>query len=223
MFLKAYRSEQRKKLSRRSGGAFSCSERGSVLFYIFIAIGLLGALTYAFVKDSREGTSSQMSFRVAEDVYVQVNTIRASIVECTVEYPGGGGDIDGDGDIDATDNPNSPYPVNPSHPDNPHGVAADDKVKNLSCTGAPAGKANIFQGAQNRGRFLPPPPTGFGDWEYINDADGVRIRIITTSDAAALAALPRVMSRFATCQADLDYDSCGAGCFTAWLQRTACP
>src|SRR5690606_1005496 len=143
-------------------------EAGNVLFYIFLAIGLLGALTFAFTRDSRENTTTQSAFRAAEELYAQVNLVRSAIVECAVEYPQGGGDLDASGVIDATDNPNNPYPVVPNHPNNPHGVALDTYVRSLSCTGAPAGQGNIFQGAQNRGRFLPPPPLGFSEWEYLN-------------------------------------------------------
>lgn len=205
---------------------FFCSDaEGSVLFYILIAIALLAALTFSMVKDSRQGTSTQVSYKSAEELYVQVNSIRSAIAECALEYPGGGGDLDGDGTIEATadDNPNNPYPVNPTHLNNPHGVAADDTVRNLSCTGAPAGKANIFQGANNKGRLLPPPPQDFAEWTYINDANGVRIQIIG-SGSAAPDTLSRLMAKFSACQADLDYGSCGATCFTAWVQRNvACP
>lgn len=208
---------------RSLSGQRGKSERGSVLFYIFLAIGLLGALTYSFVKDSRQNTTSQISYKSAEELYVQANVIRAAIMECAIEYPSGGGDLDADGDIDATDNPNNPYPVNPSNANNPHGVAANNNVRNLSCTGAPAGRANIFQGANNKGRLLPPPPPDFGEWTYINDANGVRIQITGNATAGATDALTRLMTRFVSCQADLNYGACGARCFTAWIQRTACP
>lgn len=199
------------------------AECGSILFYIFIAVGLLAALTYTFTQSSRDNTTVQSGYRSAEELYVQINTIRSAISECTVEYPAGGGDIDSDGDIDATDNPNNPYPVVPTHADNPHGVAADDTVRNVTCTGAPTADANIFQGAGNKGRLLPPPPGGFDEWVYVNDTDGVRLEITGENSAATKAALSRLMNKFATCQADLDYNSCGANCFTVWVKRNTCP
>ena len=200
-------------------------QQGSAIIYVFVAIGLLAALTYSFVKDSGQSVVAQSAHRTSEDLYIQASTIRAAIVECAVQYPNGGGDMDGDGDIDSTDNPNNPYPVLPTYANNPHGVAADNTVRNLSCTGAPAAEANIFQGTNNKGRFLPPATSGFGEWVYGNDADGVYIRVTATAASAiTVNALDRVMARFSACQADLDFGGCGAACLTIWVQRlAACP
>lgn len=214
---------QRNKAGSCKGSRLSRAQSGSVIVYILIAVALLAALTFSFTRDSRQNVSSQVAFRLAEELYVQANLIRATIVECAAEYPNGGGDLDGDNDIDANDNPNNPYPVNPSFVDNPHGAAANDDVRNLSCTGAPTGKANIFQGSKNKGRFLPQPPSGFSEWEYDNDANGVRIRITAPASATGIDTLSRIMSKFSTCQADLNYGACGAQCLTVWVHRIACP
>ena len=208
--------------------AFS-GERGSVLFYIFLAMGLLAALTYSFVKDSRQNLTAQVGSKVAEELNIQVNVIRSAIMECTIEYPEGGDgtdpnhNIDLDGDAGTTDNENNPFPVNPDYAHNPHGVAANNNVRNLSCTGAPSNRANIFQGTQNKGRFLPPPPSGFSEWKYINDSDGVRIEIDgSAGGASAENALQRLASKFDACHADRT--TCSTGCFTVWIDRTlACP
>ena len=203
-------------------------EAGNVLLYVFLAVGLLAALTYAFAKDSRENFSSQMAVRTAEELFVQVNLIRSSVHQCEIEFPNGGGDLNADGVIDTNDNPNNPYPINPSSPLNPAApagiaAAANNMVKNLTCVGAPAAEANMFQGANNQGRFLPPPPSSFTDWVYANDSRGVYIQITASNDASAINALNRLMSKFGTCQADLNYNGCGARCFTAWIVRAACP
>lgn len=213
-------------------GNLYCRERGNAMFYVFLAVGLMAALTYAFVKDSRENMASQSSVRIAEDLYSQVNMIRAAVVQCAMEYPGGGGDIapagGPNGVIDPADNPNNPYPINPSSDLNPNApaaiaAAADDTVKYLTCVGAPASSAYMFSGTNNQGRFLPPPPNGFTEWVYVNDANGVRIKITAPTDAASTNALTRLMNKFSTCQADLNYGGCGATCFTAWVQRNVCP
>ncbi len=213
-----------------------------MLFYIFLAIGLMAALIYAFAKDSRENYASQSAVRITEEIFAQGNAIRSVVQQCAMEYPGGGGNMDDTagsaGIIDAADNPNNPYPINPSSALNataPAGcttttnavgciaAAADDKAKYLTCVGAPIGATNMFQGTNNQGRFLPPPPGGFGEWTYANDANGVYLQIISPGDAASLAALTRLMTKFNTCQADLNYGACGAGCFTLWILRSACP
>lgn len=195
-------------------------EKGSVLFYIFLAVGLLAALTFSFVNSSTENTTTQNAYRAAEELYGQSTLIRAAILECTIQYPGGGGDIDGDTDIDADDNPNSPYPVEPTMVDNPHGVAGDDTVANLTCTGAPTGEEVMF-GANTLGksRFLPPPVSGFGDWVYHNDATGVYITVTASgSSAATLNALSRIESKFAACEADVSGTT-----LTIWIYRVTCP
>lgn len=207
----------------KKGFSVSEGQRGSVLLYIFIAVGLLAALTYAFIGDSRDGMSTQNAVKTAQELYAQTNLIRSAIIECTLLYPGGGGDLDANGTINSTDNPNNPYPINPSSALNPEGAQADDSVKYISCTGAPSGKRNLFQGTNNQGRILPPPPDGFSDWVYVNDTNGVRIKITAPNTASGTATLDRLMEKFATCQADLDYGSCGARCFTAWILRAACP
>lgn len=212
--------------------------RGNVLFYILIAIALMGALTYSFAKDSRTNLTTQMGHKASEELYIQASLIRAAILECSIQYPQGGGDMDNNGVVDASDNPNNPYPINPSSAlilrapagctttSNATGcvsAAANDQARNMVCVGAPIGQANIFQGANNKGRFLPPPPSGFGEWEYLNDTNGVRIRITAGASAIGSDALARLQAKFANCQADVNYGACGTGCMTIWVQRTACP
>lgn len=215
-------------------GSRASGSKGSVLFYIFIAVGLLAALSYSFVRDSRQNVGSQLSYRAAEELFVQLNVIRSAVMECALEYPGGAGDVDLDGDIDETDNPNNPYPLHSSNvniTNAPAGcattssaagcissVGAADFARELKCTGAPIGKTNIFQGANNKGRVLPPPPPGFGEWVYFNNASGVYLTI-DASSASAIDALSRLASKFAECQAEMaDSDT-----FLVWIQRASCP
>jgi len=216
---------------------------GNVLFYVFMAVGLIAALTYAFLKDSRENFASQNAVNIAESLYAQVNMVRSAVQQCVMEYPEGGegtcggsvvacgnapcscADLNHDGVIDSTnDNPNIPYPLNPSSTLNPNSRAAatvgTDYVRNLSCVGALPASALMFQGANNQGRFLPPPPPGFPEWTYANTtADGVYIQIIAPGDTAAINAITRLRNKFNTCQAEVNYGGCGARCFTAWLLR----
>ncbi len=194
-----------------------------------MAIGLLSALTYAFVQDSRENFSTQNSMKVAETIFVQSNVVRSVIQQCVMEFPQGGGDLDLDGFVRAADNENTPYPLEPDdilNPAAPAGIAAaaNNNARYLTCVGAPAGQAAIFQGAGNRGRFLPPPPSGFNEWTYHNDALGVYIQLTPKSNSiGTISAVERVFDRFANCQADLDYASCGTGCLTVWIERASCP
>ncbi len=222
------------------GGASSISQAGNALLYVLLAVGLLAALTYSYAKDSRENYAAQSSIHIAEELFAQINMIRAAVIQCTLEYPGGGGDMNCDGVISASDNPNNPYPLNPSNALNlqagaglsctagpaPGGctasgnasgciaVAGNDNVRNLACIGAPAGTAYMFQGTGNEGRFLPPPPSGFSEWTYVNNVNGVYIQITAPSDAAAIQALNRLMDKFTSTQANISGLT-----FTAWIQN----
>ena len=227
--LRSYKTE---KPSLR--GRFFCfsadNEGGNALLYVLLAVGLLAALTYAYVKDSRENYASQSSVQISATLYSQINMIKSSVTECTAEYSGGGGDMNGDGVIDGNDNPNTPYPLNPSSALNlaatPGGCttttnasgcipqAADDYVSHLQCIGAPAGAAAIFSGTSNQGRFLPPPPNGFTAWVYKNDNTGVYIQTTSSGDGANTIALNRLLGQFTSNQAALSGLT-----FTAWIQK----
>jgi hypothetical protein len=206
-------------LDAKRSRSFSRSESGSVLVYIFIAVALLAALTYTFTKNTRSDLSGQMANKISQELYVQANLIRSAVIECTLAYPAGGGDLDSSGTIDTTDNPNTPYPLTPNAALNPGGAAANDYARNMVCVGAPAASRNIFGSTNNQGRFLPPPPGGYTEWSYINDSNGVRIKITAPNSASDINALNKLMAKFSTSQADLNYGGCGATCFTAWIQR----
>ena len=214
-------------------------DSGNALLYVFMAIGLLAALTYSFVKGSRENYNVQNSARIAEEMYVQVNLMKSSIMQCRMEYIEGGGDLDGDGLTDESDNYNTAFPLEPTNPlhDNAPACCAtnggasgcissavSDDVRNLKCIGAPIREANMFTGQNNSGAFLPPKPQGFEEWTYKNDANGVYLQIISTRENMSYeSTLTRLLNKFATCQADIDYNNCGENCLTVWVKRNSCP
>jgi len=209
------------------------------VFYVFLAVALFAALIFAFARGNRDVATSESAMRLSEGLYAEANMIRAAIQSCTLEFPAGGGDMGTvggvatpDGVIDADDNPNNPYPINPSSTFNPNApaglaAAADDSVRHLTCVGAPADRARIFEGASNQGRFLPPPPQGLSEWVYFNDTDGVRIRITGINAAAVISAFDRLAAKFDSCQAEAtagcSMDISKPRCFTLWIVRkTAC-
>lgn len=218
---------------------FKKKNSGNALLYVFIAVGLLGALTYSFVKGSRENYAVQNAARIAEEMYVQTNLMKSSVMQCRMEYIEGGGDLDDDGAINSSDNANAAYPLAPSDPlhvNAPAGctatsgkagcitAAANDDARNLKCVGAPIGAVNMFTGQNNSGSFLPPKPQGFQEWQYKNDANGVYLQITAEPENFLYeTTLTRLLDKFVTCQADINYNNCGANCFTAWIKRNACP
>jgi len=208
------------------------AEKGSALVYILIAIALLAALTMAFMNPSSNQATSQNTFKTVSELQSQVEFIRSAVQECVLNTPGG--DI-GISNAAAGNDPGAGkiYPLNP---DSAYfaAPAGNRKIENLRCPGNPGDNANhaaIFGG--NSGKFMPPPPALFGDWQWYNGADGVFFWIETTnSDAFLDTVLEKLEAEFAPCEADvidatggakdLDEDatvSCTAGskCFRIWM------
>lgn len=228
---------------------FRKHEKGSALVYILIAIALLAALTVTFMEPSSQQTSTQNTFKTLSEVESQANVIRAALQECVLSYPRGDRCIKDAVPLEAHCVPAAGtdpgarrnYPINPDSvfyagatPDQ----AGNREVRNLRCPGNnPGENANhadhelIFAGGE--GKFLPPPPELFGEWEYYNGVDGIFFWTATSkSDAFLLTALTKLDEKFAECEADvvdatggaeeLDSDGdleCPANnvCFRLWM------
>ncbi|MCB1651288.1 MAG: hypothetical protein KDI46_04470 [Alphaproteobacteria bacterium] len=209
------------------------SEAGSALVYILIAIALLAALTLSFMDNSSQQTSSQNSFKSVAGLQGQVNIIRSAIQECILKYPGGDSTIDtsgGGSDPSADDR----YPIKPSstHYDGPPaaviGKTAGRLVKDIRCPGHQDGAnvtdhAKIFSGKS--GKFLPPPPDLFEDWQYYNGQDGIYFWTRTTkSDSFLASALSKLDAEFSACETDVIDASGGAvNLDDAGTAETTCP
>lgn len=195
------------------------SEKGSVLLYIFLAIGLLGALTMSFINSDTTDMTADRAAQSAEKLYNQANAIKALVKECTILYPDGGGDLDGDGDIDSDDNANPPYPLSPSNANNPGGAAADNTLQYLKCPGAPSGDELIYQ--STKGTFVPDPPAGFDGWYYTNHTvnNTIYIRVNGDGGQATTLALEALARRFGNCEAVVNHGGCGANCIKIFIIR----
>jgi hypothetical protein len=191
------------------------TQRGSALVYILIAIALLAALTVTFMGSSSQQTSSQASFRIITDLRSRIDTIRSAVQECVLSYPKG--DISIDIDASGTD----PYARRnlPIKPNSTHfngatiGPTINRYVNDIRCPGNPGGgdnnHARIFKGTS--GKFLPPAPEMFEDWEYYNGADGVYFWIGTNkTDSYIKSALDKLDEQFGECEADVVNASSGA-------------
>ena len=179
-------------------------ERGSALVYILIAIALLAALTASFMDSSSQQTSSQSTFNATTELNSQINFVRSSIQECVLTYPTGDADA-----ISASAQVNNPYPI---QPDETYfstatiGSTADSLVKDIRCPGNPGGgdenHEKLFQG--RTGKFMPPAPNLFNDWEYYNGDDGVFFWTSTSfTDAFLTAAIDKVADQMDECEVDV--------------------
>ncbi len=172
-------------------GCILC-EKGNALFLIFIAISLFAALSYAVFGGYRGQTAtSQQSFRVIEEVYTQVQSIRSAILECVLVYPEGG------------------YPADP----------LSGLVKDLTCPGN--NDRGIWAGTGARFLPPPPRPfSDWGYTNDDNGSSGTGIRIITTTtstDAGVVAGLNQLDNQFADNEADVV--TTGTPSLTVWIVR----
>lgn len=190
------------------------SEKGSALVYILIAIALLAALTLTFMEPSSQQTQSQGTFKVVSEISSQADFIRSAVQECVLMYPGGDATIDNGG---AGTDPGADhrYPINPnsSHFSTATlGASGDRLVKNIRCPGNPGDDVNhvkIFSASS--GKFLPPAPPLFENWQWYNGTDGVFFWIESAkSDAYLQTALSKLDDQFAECEADVIDASGGA-------------
>lgn len=187
------------------------AEAGSALIYILIAIALLAALTITFMEPSSQQTSSQNTFKTASGLESQANLIMSAIQECVVSYPKGDNAIivtgGGATDLNARKN----YPINPDstyYTSATPGRSGNQLVKNLRCPGNNPGgllvknHEKIFVGSA--GKYLPPPPDLFDDWQYYNGTDGVFFWTKTNkTDAYLAASLKKLDDKYAECETDI--------------------
>ena len=214
----------------------SSREKGSALIYILIAIALLAALTVSFMEPSSQQTTSQNSFRLTSDMAAQVEFVRTNVQECVVVYDKGDNTIDNT--ISGTDpGANKKFPIKPTstHLTDPiTPSSAPNLVKDLRCPGNPGDNADhraIFSGSS--GKYMPPPPALFNDWQWYNGTDGVFFWIETDkSDAYIMSAMKKLDAQYGKCEADI-IDATSAGknldnastiscptgsvCFRVWL------
>ncbi len=183
------------------------AESGSALIYILIAIALLAALTFTFMEPSSQQTSSQNTFKTMTTLQGQVDIVRSAIQECVLNYSGGDTTIDITGG--GTDpNARTYYPIKPN---STHfaaatiGPTAGRLVRDIRCPGNPGDDDDhvmIFSGSS--GKFMPPAPDLFLDWEYYNGVDGVFFWTETTkTDAFLVTALTKLDENFSECEADV--------------------
>ena len=191
------------------------SERGSALVYILIAIALLAALTVTFMQPSSQQTSSQSSFRAVSNIKSQVDTIRSAIQECVLVYRKGDRSIDiTGGGTDPEARQNFPIKPNSTHFNTATiGATAGQLVRNIRCPGNPGNSDEnhvmLFGGTS--GKFLPPAPDLFEDWQYYNGRDGIFFWIQTSkTDAFINTALQKLDNKFGECEADIIDASGGA-------------
>ncbi len=188
---------------------------GSALIYILIAIALLAVLTASLIEPASQQSQTQSSTNLVSDLQSQISLISSTIQECVLSYP------DQDSELTSTQQKNAPYPINPMDPyyttqSATPAVATSNAASGIRCPGNPGGTgptnqnhAKMFGGSS--GKFLPPAPNLFGDWEYYSGADGVFIFISTNkTDSYITSALTKLNAKYSKCEADWQDATSGA-------------
>ncbi|MGH1375365.1 MAG: hypothetical protein ACRBCK_03365 [Alphaproteobacteria bacterium] len=183
-------------------------EHGSALVYILIAIALLAALTFTFMQPSGQQTSSQNAFKAVSDLKSQVDIIRSAVQGCVLSYKRGDSSIDiSSGGTDPNARRNMPIKPNSTHYASATiGPTTGRLVADIRCPGNPGGNdenhEKIFGGTS--GKFMPPTPDLFEDWQYYNGTDGIFFWTQTNkTDAFIATALQKLDDKFSECEADI--------------------
>lgn len=161
-------------------------QSGSIIFYIFMAIGLLMAMTLSLMNSSPDQARAERARQIVNILEEQGTYIKAAIMECVLTYPDGGGDLNGDGAIDTSDNVQAPYPLFPFDNNNPATPTVSSGyryIDELQCPGAPATDSFIFD---DNKYLVPDPPQPLGDWNYFTagSSGSDQVAIYATCDPA---------------------------------------
>ena len=171
------------------------------------------------MRPASQQTTAQSSFKAITNLKSQIEFMRSSIQECVLNYPAGDSGLSG--------TTNEPYPVNPSstYLTSPHTPAGDNPMGRIRCPGNPgasADHASIFGGKS--GKFMPPAPDLFEDWQYHNGIDGVFFFTQTDkTDAFLQTAMEKLDDEFAECEADIIDASAAAVELTTTADATLDP
>ncbi len=161
------------------------------------------------MRPASQQTTAQNSFQSVSSLSSQIDFIQAAIQECVLVYSLG----DDSDDTNIPAGVTQPYPFTPT--DNYFGLVsgtgaattiyADNTMKNIACPGNPGTTKDhekIFGGSS--GKFMPPAPELFNEWEYYNDTDGVFFFTSTDkTDASIQSALLKLDENYSECQADV--------------------
>lgn len=146
-----------------------------MLFSYITVFLLVFSMTLAMVaRLQRMGDTGKRRDELIAELTSQIELIRAKLIACAVQYPGG-------------DNGTGIRPVYPAKP-------VGGLVKDLACPGAPVGYTALWSGTD--GVYMPRVVPGADDWHYENDATSLRIFMSPSDpDSAMQAALNTIVSR----------------------------
>ena len=156
----------------------SRKQRGSVIVYLMLALALIGLLTAYLSSGSKRAPEAVQSEQYLKKMETDLALISTLIQECILTYPDAV-DLNADNLINATDNPNPPFPVYDDLSTGGVGVPLNE----IRCPGAPVSQQVLFSNLQ-MGRYLELWHDSEITTTYLNNAtEGIRITITRASDS----------------------------------------
>lgn len=195
----------------------SNNQKGSILIYIMLTIFFIGLLIVSLTQGTSKNVTTQQLDALVLDLKSDIDMIETVVDECAASYTVAI-DVNGDNAIDATDNPNPPYPLYTAALTN-SGVGT--ALANVYCPGS---KQALFSSATaNNFKLL--GSTAVYTTTYFNEAtEGLLVRVTrAASNDLWTEAISRLNARYSTCKAAVVTDgaTCLNGCFYYWLKRPA--
>jgi len=199
-------------------------QRGSIITYVLIAIFLTGLLIAALSQGAKKTASTTHLDEMMLYLQVDVKTIQEALSECVQTNPAGV-DVNSDGAVNATDNPNAPFPLYGTGADtlaNLSSGGAGTAVANIRCPGAPDGQRAVFSGNMGN-KFKLLGNTAAYTTTYVTDGtEGVYMRLTrATGEPLWTEAISRLNGKFSGCTAAAvtAAGACANGCFYYWFVR----
>ncbi|MFH1157456.1 MAG: hypothetical protein V1721_01005 [Pseudomonadota bacterium] len=207
-------------------------QKGSVIVYALMTIFLVGLLIAALSQGPRKNASTEQIDELTLFLQQDIKTIHTAVSECVQMYPDPV-DVDGSGVINATDNPNAPFPLYCADGACALATMTSDGVSGttgvpvagMGCPGAPDGQRVIFnRNIGNNFRLLGDTTTYTAKY-FTDGTEGVYIRITRVDlDDLWQESISRLNGKYSVCSAAAvapGASPCENGCFYYWIVRLA--
>lgn len=204
------------------------TQKGSVIAYILVALFLMGVLTMALTDGPKQSASTAQLNEFTLLLKSDIEQIESMVNGCVLVYSDPV-ELNGIDPIDASDNPNAPFPLIYDAATPPH-YFTNGNINMAVCPAAPPAPIVapatrdqlLLSGKAGRSLQLLSDTTNYTT-TYVNDATrGVYIRI-TRNNVNPLwgEGMGRVEKKFASCKAAIDSAEVGCtnGCLYYFFKR----
>lgn len=150
------------------------AQRGfAVLSYTLATLVLLGITAAVVLVSSNRSSNADQQWVATSKIIAQANLLRQKILDCAGQNGNNGTST------------HSAYPLG----------SAIDQVTTVALLTCPYSSQNLFSGTD--GVFLPPAPTGFATWQYLNSSTaGVQLQLTATTFTGYASVFAKVVQTF---------------------------